>query len=777
MGKPLIAIVAAVVLAAVCAGTAQAKKKDAIGAKVKGHVLEVRGDDTPNDIALRLRAGDAATLEVDFGDDGTAEFSFKRKKFDRISVDARGGADTVRIDQINGVFTDTEETTLGGGADDDTLLGGDGAETFQGGDGNDFVDGNRGADSASLGAGDDTFQWDPGDGSDTIEGEDGTDTMLFNGANVAETIDLSADGGRLRFTRNIANIVMDTAGVERVRFDAHGGADLITLHDLSATDVNDFTAELEGTAGLPDGADDVLTVSGSDAAETVSIAGTADDVEVSGLPVAVHMLHDDATDRLAVNTLGGADAVDAASLPETAARLTIDGGDAGDTILGGQGADTIIAGDGDDFVDGNRQDDFALLGAGTDTFQWDPGDGSDVIEGQDGTDTMLFHGANVAENIDVSANGTRMRFTRNIANIVMDCDGVEIVDFRALGGADDIVVDDLTGTDVTEVRNDLAGTAGGGDGATDTLTVNGTIGADAIAATGGGGAVSVTGLPAAVSATNAEPANDRLTINSLADADTVNASGLAASSVRLTLIGAQGADALTGSAGDDVLVWNPGDGSDVLEGRAGADTMLFNGANVAENIEISANGPRLRFTRNIANIVMDADDVEIVDFRALGGADNILVHDLSGTDVTQVRNALAGTGGTGDGAPDTVTVEGTAGDDFVSVAASGDTAAVTGLAARVDVTGAETANDRLTTSGLAGDDVITATGALAGAIQLTLGGGPGDDVLLGGNGDDTLDGGDNDDVLVGGPGADVLLCGAGDDIVIPDGSDTVGADC
>ena len=34
-----------------------------------------------------------------------------------------------------------------------------------------------------------------------------------------------------------------------------------------------------------------------------------------------------------------------------------------------------------------------FLGAGDDTFQWDPGDGSDTIEGQDGTDTMLFNGS------------------------------------------------------------------------------------------------------------------------------------------------------------------------------------------------------------------------------------------------------------------------------------------------------------------------------------------------------------------------------------------------
>ena len=67
---------------------------------------------------------------------------------------------------------------------------------------------------ACLGAGDDTFQWDPGDGSDVVEGQDGTDTMLFNGSNGDEIFDASANGGRLRFTRNLGNIVMDTDGVE-----------------------------------------------------------------------------------------------------------------------------------------------------------------------------------------------------------------------------------------------------------------------------------------------------------------------------------------------------------------------------------------------------------------------------------------------------------------------------------------------------------------------------------------------------------------------------------
>ena len=83
-----------------------------------------------------------------------------------------------------------------------------------------------------MGAGDDTFVWDPGDGSDVIEGQDGADTMRFNGANVAEKFDLSANGSRLRFFRDVGNITMDTAGVERVDVNALGGIDLVTVNDL-----------------------------------------------------------------------------------------------------------------------------------------------------------------------------------------------------------------------------------------------------------------------------------------------------------------------------------------------------------------------------------------------------------------------------------------------------------------------------------------------------------------------------------------------------------------
>ncbi len=122
------------------------------------------------------------------------------------------------------------------------------------------------------------------------------------------------------------------------------------------------------------------------------------------------------------------------------------------------------------------------MGAGDDTFVWDPGDGSDVVEGQDGADTMLFNGAGGGEQVDLSANGNRLRFFRTQGAITMDTAGVERVDFNALGGADLVTVNDLSGTDVSDVRLDLAGTLGGatGDGQTDRVVVNATDGEDAI---------------------------------------------------------------------------------------------------------------------------------------------------------------------------------------------------------------------------------------------------------------------------------------------------------
>ena len=138
---------------------------------------------------------------------------------------------------------------------------------------------------------------------------------------------------------------------------------------------------------------------------------------------------------------------------------------------------------------GGRGNDVARMGANDDVFQWNPGDGSDTLEGQAGLDSMLFFGANIDENIDVSANGGRVRFFRDVANITMDLDDVENIDFRGLAGADNVTVQDLTGTDASQIDLDLNGPNGVGDGAADTVTVNGTQVNDSFGAAGNAGGV------------------------------------------------------------------------------------------------------------------------------------------------------------------------------------------------------------------------------------------------------------------------------------------------
>ena len=357
--------------------------------------------------------------------------------------------------------------TVNGGDGNDTLTGGDGNDVLNGGAGNDIINGGRGNDAALLGDGNDTFVWNPGDGSDTVEGQGGADTLQFNGANINENFTLSANGSRDRLTRDVGNVTMDINGVEQVNIAALGGADAITLNDLTGTSVTGVNVDLAATpgSGTGDAQADKVIVNGTSRNDAIQVTGSGSSFNVTGLPAAVTVQGSEgANDQLIVNALGGNDSITAGVLPAGVVKLTVDGGTGNDNITGSQGDDTLIGGDGNDVVNGGRGSDVALLGAGNDTFVWNPGDGSDTVEGQGGTDALQFNGANVNENFDLSANGSRTRLTRDVGAVTMDLNGIEQVNLAALGGADNITVNDLSGTGVTDVNLDLAGTLGGSAG-------------------------------------------------------------------------------------------------------------------------------------------------------------------------------------------------------------------------------------------------------------------------------------------------------------------------
>jgi Ca2+-binding RTX toxin-like protein len=387
-------------------------------------------------------------------------------------------------------------------------------------------------------------------------------------------------------------------------------------------------------------------------------------------------------------------------------------GEAGlDTLLGQGGNDLLFGGADNDTLTGGDGDDSVYGEGGNDRLIWNPGDDTDLNEGGTETDTVEVNGGNGSEVFTATANGTRVRFDRlSPAPFSLD-----------IGSAENLVVNMNGGDDSFAATGNLAAliqiTVDGGAG---NDTIIGSNGADLLL--GGDG-------------------ND-------------------------TIDGQQGNDVALMGAGDDVFIWDPGDGSDTLEGQDGADRLRFNGSNGAEIFDISANGSRVRFARNLGNIVMDIDDVELIEVNAFGSADQTTLNDVNGTDLTQLVVNLALLNGAGDGAIDTVVVNSTNTDDFTIVAGGSAGVSVYSVAGAVlEVTGAEV-QDVLSVQLLAGDDSLDASGIAEGAISLTADGGEGNDVLIGGAGNDTLFGRAGDDVLIGGAGLDALDGGDGNNVVI-----------
>jgi Ca2+-binding RTX toxin-like protein len=556
---------------------------------------------------------------------------------------ALGGDDAV---DATGLLAGAPALTTDLGAGSDRMLGSGAKDIVLGGDGDDFTDPNKGDDVGAMGAGDDTFQWDPGDGNDTIEGQAGTrDQMLFNGAAINDTVDVSANGGRVKFFRDPGAVTMDLDDVENIRFNALAGTDVINVGDLSSTDMKVIDNDL-----ATDGAADRVVATGTPGSDSVTVAGDAAKTTVSGLPATVNVLGGEPLDSLVINTLGGNDSVDATGLLAGAPALTTDLGAGNDRMLGSGAKDTVLGGDGEDFADPNKGDDLGLMGAGDDTFQWDPGDGNDTIEGQAGTrDQLLFNGANVAENIDISANGERSLFFRDVAAVTMDMDRVERIEFNALGGMDQIVVNDLRGTDVRLVDLDLAGVIGSGigDNVTDRVTVEGTGARDLIAVRTLGGATVVGGLSARVVIAGEDAGRDVLTIEAGGGNDRISAALLTDDGMKLVVRGGSGNDVIRGGEGRDELFGNSGRdqifgalGNDELTGGSAADKFIFAGQNGTDHItdfrdgvdtiQIRGYGSALNSFADLAgDIVQVGNDVRINLGANVSGAGRIIVENIT----------------------------------------------------------------------------------------------------------------------------------------------------
>jgi Ca2+-binding RTX toxin-like protein len=586
------AIRAAVAVAAVCAGGALGSPVAAAAAKpratVVGKTLTVTGSTDADLIALRVDPSRSGTLDVDVGDDGTADFTVDRSTFRRIEVDAGRGDDHVRIDDANGAFTDATPTHIDGEGGDDELIGGAGAERLDGGPGNDTVQGGPGDDDVDLGGGGDSFVWQPGDGNDLIRGGAGdNDTLTLGGSDDDEAFRLAPRGTRARLTRDVDAVALTLQDIENVDVHSGNGSDTLAVGDLTGTGVrtvvHDEASSPDGTS--PDTGEDRTIVRGTRGDDTVIAKGSATDAIVTGLAAAVKVVGGDGTrDALEIRTVGGQDTVRASAYDSQASKLTVDAGTDDDTLIGspgadvlegGGGADTIKGGDGNDTIQGDAGADTLQGGPGDDQFTWNPGDGNDTVLGQSGQfDTVIFTGTDASERIDLSANGGRLSLTRNIGNIALDVNRVERVVLKPLEGADRVFVHSLVGTDVNTVGVDLERGSNQGDLAPDTVTLDGTDQADTFLVGGSRGeaTVSYATIPSTtVDITNADASLDQLTIRARAGNDNILAAGLKADAIRLQIDGGDDEDFLVGGDGDDLIFG--GNNDDFLQGGPGNDTL------------------------------------------------------------------------------------------------------------------------------------------------------------------------------------------------------------
>jgi Ca2+-binding RTX toxin-like protein len=675
------------------------------------------------------------------------------------------------------------------------------SETLKGGAGNDLIYGYAGNDLLKGLGGNDTFVWNVGDGNDRVEGGAGVDTLRYVGNADAETVDIWASGARAKVSRDFSP-ALNLNDIERIDVRARDGADTIRIDDLSPTDVKLLAIDLAGAVpGTGDGVVDTVSRTGSAGNDTIIVARAGGKVAVTGLSAQMTIGNADSTDQLYIFGEGGNDIIDASKLPAGAMKLIVYGGAGNDRITGSKGNDTIVAETGNDIVSGGKGDDSVWLDEGNDLYLWRAGDGAHYVEAGAGFDTARLTGANTDEYLGIGAAAGHAFFYRN-GVFRLEADDLERIQIRALGGADTIDIHDLADSEVQQVAVDLAATAGGtiADTKADTVWIWGTANNDIVDVRWINGQLRVTGLAADVSLAHVGT-NDTVIVHGALGNDILNASTVPAGKARLQFYGDAGDDVIFGSAGKDTVVgglgndvafmgagndrfiWDTGDGDDRVEGEAGTDTLVCNGTSSVEFFDIYENTDRLKISS--LGTLLDLNDVERIQVRTLGGQDSVNVYqeELADTDLKQVAVDLGLAGGAGDGQSDQVYVQGTNGNDHITLAMAGGVVSVTGMHTQVTVAHAETL-DLLTIWAASGDDVINAAGLPAGVMQLYLSGAvgndtitgsagkddltglSGNDALRGGAGSDSLSGGSDNDYLDGGSGSDNLDGGAGDDVLL-----------
>jgi Ca2+-binding RTX toxin-like protein len=709
--------------------------------------------------------------------------------------------------------------TLNGSPGADTINGLAGNDRITGAAGNDLARMGSGNDTFvwHAGDGDDTLRGQ--DGFDTLVFED-TNNVFFlierNASRVrlAETL-FGLLGNQLDLDDVERIIVRPLAGEDGVFINNLAGTDLKQV-------VVDLAGVPGGTGG--DGEVDGVVRNGGGGNDVFNVALVSGAVSITGPSAAVTIRNADAIDILEINGLAGNDTIDASKLSANIMQVTINGDEGNDRITGSRGNDELDGGDGNDTVAGGRGNDTVDLGTGNDLFGWSMGDDDDTIHGGDGADTLLITASRGDNFVEITANGASSlvrAYADGNGQLVgeISADDVERIKVRALTGSDFINIRDLTGTDVSAVDVDFAALGALPDAHVDGVNAFGTAGVDLVDVTWSGNKVVATGLPAKVTIANAG-AKDSLFISGAGGDDIIDARGLPAGKISLgfsasdndTIFGSAGNDKVFGGAGaavarlgagndyfdgqagdddanmgagNDTMIggdgkdvanlgggndryiygWSVGSGNDTVDGGTGIDTFAYRDPNAGppfSTFTIQADAGRVKFSRD-AGEVISLNAVERIQVMVGGGSDIIDVSNLAGTDVKLVAIDLAASVGSvvGDDSADSVRLDGTAGNDLVTIGKISGGLSVTGLPAKVTVVHAGQ-TDTLDISGGDGNDTINAS-AMPDVLAPVLNGDNGNDSIIGGADSDAMSGGDGKDTLIGGANSDSLKGDSGND--------------
>ncbi|KGM88252.1 Hemolysin-type calcium-binding repeat (2 copies)/Hint domain protein [Roseovarius mucosus DSM 17069] len=693
--------------------------------------------------------------------DGTAVTEFS--EIERFQMGT--GADTVigsdGVEEIIGNYGN--DSILAGGGDD-TIFSGFDSDYVDGGDGNDSILSSSGSDTVAGGAGDDQIDLGPSDGE--------TDLLILadgSGNDVVSSFETPTDNGDGTFTGrdqfdvtgltdasgnpvSTEDVVVSQDGVGNAVLTFPGG-ESVTLVGVPITAVQSVDQLI--AMGIPSFKGDFI-VEGTGGADLIDTSYTGDP---QGDKIDNNDAADGGNDDVVFAGLGDDTVLGGAGNDEIhgeAGNDSLDGGAGDDTLFGADGNDTLAGGDGNDSMEGFTGSDSLIGGAGDDYL--DGGTEADTLIGGDGNDTLLA-GSDVADDYLDGGAGNDSLSAGGGNDTLLGGTGDDVI-FAAEG--DDLIVmaDDFGNDTIDGWSNDAGG---------DTLDA---------------GAVTQNTVLDLTAGDPGNPEQGTLS-NGTQTAQFIEIENIILGSGDDLVLGSSGNDSVSTGAGADTVDGGAGDDSfDIGAGDGAVDTVVFADGDGADTITGFAgpidNGDGTFTGQDQLDLsgLTDAngDPVNVTDVTVSGDLDgNAVLSFPNGESLTLVgvdpasissHNALAAMGIF---QPDYV-VEGTAGDDTIDSAYTGDPEGD-----RVDNADSRTNGDDDVIDAGAGNDLVSAgLGAdtvMGGDGNDTLFGLDGADVLYGDAGNDSLDGGIDADTLFGGTGDDTINVSQGDSVAGEEGDD------